>query len=225
MPRLAVTSLSLSHLRSHKSARIQGDGRPVAIHGPNGAGKTNILEALSLLSPGRGLRRARFDQLARMPEGVGWKVSAVLDAPDRMHEIESMAAADATSRSIKIDGKSAPQLALGRIARVIWLIPSMDRLWLDGAGERRRFLDRMTLSLEPGHADVVLTYEKAMRERNRLLKDNVADPGWYAGLETQMADAGARLALNRDQTIDRVAAALDGAETSFPRAELSLSDT
>ncbi|MEM9778724.1 MAG: DNA replication/repair protein RecF [Pseudomonadota bacterium] len=222
MPRLAITALSLSHFRSHKSARIEGDGRPVAIHGANGAGKTNILEALSLLSPGRGLRRAAPEDLARTPENLGWKISAVLDAPDRMHEVETLS--EGGARSIRIDGKAAPQLALGRIARVIWLIPAMDRLWLDGASERRRFLDRLTLSLEPTHAEVTLTYEKAMRERNRLLKDQVTDPGWYAGLEAQMAEAGTRVTENRAMALDRISAAQEGAQTSFPVATLTLTN-
>ncbi|WP_112320785.1 DNA replication/repair protein RecF [Oceanibium sediminis] len=222
MPRLAITRLQLSHLRSHKSALIEGDGRPVAIYGPNGAGKTNILEALSLLSPGRGLRRATGEDLARAPERIGWKIRATLEAPDRTHQIETGADAPDAPRFLTIDDKPAPQFALGRIARVIWLIPSMDRLWLDTASERRRFLDRITLSLEPGHGETVLAYEKAMRERNRLLKDQVRDPAWYAGLEAQMAQAGARITRNRAEALDRLMAAQTGAATSFPRANLAL---
>ena len=220
--RLAVTSLRLSHLRSHRAALIEGDGRPVAIHGPNGAGKTNILEALSLLSPGRGLRRAGTEDLSRKPEALGWKVTATLEAPDRTHEIETWAEGPATSRQVRIDGKTAPQTALGRIARVIWLIPAMDRLWLEGASERRRFLDRMTMSLEPGHADAALAYEKAMRERNRLLKDQIRDAAWYAGLEAQMAEHGARITANRAMALDRLRAAQENAETAFPSAALDL---
>ena len=94
---------------------------------------------------------------------------------------------------MRIDGKAAPQVALGRIARVLWLVPAMDRLWIEGAEGRRRFLDRMTMSFEPGHADAVLAYEKAMRERNRLLKEQVRDAAWYGALEGQMAEAGAAI--------------------------------
>nr|WP_246237330.1 DNA replication/repair protein RecF [Halovulum dunhuangense] len=219
---MAVTRLQLSHFRSHRAALIEGDGRPLAIVGPNGAGKTNILEALSLLSPGKGLRRASTEELARSPEDLGWKIRAVLTAPDRSHEIDTWAEPGNASRTVEIDGKSAPQTALGRIARVLWLVPAMDRLWLEGASERRRFLDRITLSLEPYHADAAVAYEKAMRERNRLLKDNVRDPAWYAGLEAQMARHGAALWANREMALDRLRAAQDGAETAFPRAELSL---
>lgn len=222
MPRLAVTSLALNYLRSHRAARIEGDGRPVAIFGANGAGKTNILEALSLLSPGRGLRRAATEDLARAPDAIGWKIRATLETPHQSHEIETWAEPGQSSRGVRIDGKIAPQTALGRIGRVLWLVPSMDRLWLEAAGDRRRFLDRITMSLEPAHADAVLAYEKAMRERNRLLKDQVRDAGWYAGLESQMARFGAQIAANRALAVARLQAAQDGAETAFPRADLSI---
>ncbi|MEM8788646.1 MAG: DNA replication/repair protein RecF [Pseudomonadota bacterium] len=222
--RLAVTALRLAHMRSHERALVEVDARPVAVFGPNGAGKTNILEALSLLSPGRGLRRAASEEIARAPGKIGWKIHAVLDAPDRGHEIETFATAGATGRSVRIDGKPAPQTALGRIARVIWLIPAMDRLWLEGASERRRFLDRMTMSLEPRHAEASVAYERAMRERNRLLKDQVRDAAWYAGLEAQMAEHGARIAANRAEALARLAAAQEGAQTAFPRADLALMD-
>ena len=182
MTGLALLQLTLSHLRSHKRAVLDLDPRPLAIFGPNGAGKTNILEAVSLLSPGRGLRRAGADDLARRPEALGWKITGVLQSLYQLHEIETWAEAG-QPRQLRIDGKTAPQVALGRIARVLWLVPAMDRLWTEGADGRRRFLDRATLSFEPGHADVVLTYEKAMRERNRLLKDMVRDPHWYAAIE------------------------------------------
>ncbi|MEO1176749.1 MAG: hypothetical protein AAFV87_06260, partial [Pseudomonadota bacterium] len=148
------------------------DSRPVAIFGPNGAGKTNILEAVSLFSPGRGLRRASAEEMTRRPEALGWKLSGHLNALGQVHEVE-ISSEGGAARQVRIDGKPAPQTALGRIARVLWLIPAMDRLWIEGAEGRRRFLDRMTLSFEPAHAEQSMTYEKAMRERNRLLKDQV----------------------------------------------------
>jgi recF protein len=218
---LFIEELSLSHFRSHKAARLELDGRPVAIWGPNGAGKTNILEAVSLLSPGRGLRRASPDEIARKPEGLGWKIRADLHSLHQLHEVETWAEPGA-SRSVKIDGKPAPQVALGRIARVVWLIPAMDRLWIEGAEGRRRFLDRIVMSFEPRHAEAVLAYEKAMRERNRLLKDMVRDAHWYGALEAQMAEHGAAIMVHRIATLTRLAEAQDGAETAFPAAELSL---
>ncbi len=221
MAELWISDLTLSHFRSHPGARLALDGRPVALYGANGAGKTNILEALSLLSPGRGLRRAAAEDLARMPEALGWKVSAVLHSLGQIHEVETWAEPGGL-RQVRIDGKAAPQVALGRIARMVWLVPSMDRLWIEGAEGRRRFLDRMTMSFEPSHADAVLAYEKAMRERNRLLKDMVRDDPWYVALERQMAEAGARIMANRDAALVRIAVAQAGAETRFPVADLEL---
>ncbi len=221
MADLRLSELTLSHFRSHRSARLALDGRPVALFGPNGAGKTNVLEAISLLSPGRGLRRAQADDLARRPEALGWKVSGVLHAFGQVHEVETWAE-PGQSRQVRIDGKAAPQVGLGRIARVVWLVPSMDRLWIEGAEGRRRFLDRMTMSFEPGHADAVLSYEKAMRERNRLLKDMVRDSHWYQALERQMAEAGETIRRNREGALVRIGVAQAGAETAFPVADLEI---
>lgn len=218
---LALKELTLSHFRSHHRARLQLSGGPVAIYGPNGAGKTNILEAISLLSPGRGLRRAAPDEIARRPQALGWKVSALLQSLHQVHEVETWAE-PGVSRSVTIDGKAAPQVALGRIARILWLVPAMDRLWIEAADGRRRFLDRMVLSFEPGHAEVTLAYEKAMRERNRLLKDQVGDARWYAALEGQMAQAGAAIQRNRLAALKRVQAAQAGSETAFPAADLEI---
>ena len=221
MSGLAITTLTLSHFRSHRAARLVFDGRPVAIVGPNGAGKTNILEAVSLLSPGRGLRRATADELVRKPEGLGWKITAEVRGLGADHLVETMAEGG-ESRSVRIDDKAATQASLGRILRVLWLVPAMDRLWIEAAEGRRRFLDRMTLSFEPDHAEAVLGYEKAMRDRNRLLKDQVTDAYWFAALESQMAATGTQIMANRGMTLARLATAQDGAETAFPRADLSL---
>lgn len=222
MTGLAITSLMLSHFRSHRTGRIDFDGRPVAIHGPNGAGKTNVLEAVSLLSPGRGLRRAANADLVRRPEGLGWKIRAeVRGLAGSAHDIETWAEGEG-GREVRIDGKAAAQTALGRILRVLWLVPAMDRLWIEGAEGRRRFLDRLTLSFAPDHADRSLAYDKAMRERNRLLKEGITDPHWYVALEAKMAEAGAAIQANRLACVARLAQAQDGAETAFPRAEVAI---
>ena len=218
---LHLTELALSHFRSHRRAALRLDGRPVAIWGPNGAGKTNLIEAVSLFSPGRGLRRAAAEEMARRPEALGWKLSGVVQGADGAREVETGSEGGA-ARQVRIDGKAAPQVALARVARVLWLVPSMDRLWIEGAEGRRRFLDRMTLSFLPGHAEVTLAYDKAMRERNRLLKDMVRDPHWYVALERQMAEAGAAITAGRQVALARVAAAQAGAETAFPSAGLAL---
>ncbi len=218
---LSLSALTLSHFRSHKLARLSIDARPVAIHGPNGAGKTNILEAVSLFSPGRGLRRSSAEEMTRRPEAVGWKLTGVLHSMHQVHEVETWSE-NGTARQVKVDGKAAAQTALGRISRVLWLVPSMDRLWIEGAEGRRRFLDRMTLSFMPDHAQASLDYDKAMRERNRLLKDMVRDAHWYAALEQRMAETGAAIHANRLQALQELAEAQKDAQTAFPAATLTL---
>lgn len=216
-----LSALSLSHFRSHGITRLVADARPVAIFGPNGAGKTNILEAVSLISPGRGLRRAAAAEMARRPDAIGWKLAAVLTAGATSHEIGTWSEGGA-ARQVRIDGKPASQTDLGRIARVLWLVPAMDRLWIEGADGRRRFLDRMALSFDPDHAEAALAYEKAMRERNRLLKDMVRDPAWYGALEGQMAVAGMALHRGRLAALAALERAQDRAATAFPAAGLTL---
>lgn len=217
---LAIETLALSHFRSHRATRLAFDGRPVAIVGPNGAGKTNILEAVSLLSPGRGLRRAVAEDLARKPDAVGWKVAATARGLTASHDLETWAEPSET-RQVRIDGKAATQASLGRVLRVLWLVPAMDRLWIESAEGRRRFLDRMTLSFYPDHAEHSLIYEKAMRDRNRLIRDQVTDGYWYSALETRMAEAGEAIMRNRHAAIARIGAAADPA-SAFPTADLSL---
>ena len=217
---LAIETLALSHFRSHRATRLAFDGRPVAITGPNGAGKTNVLEAVSLLSPGRGLRRAAAEALARRPEGLGWKVTASVQGISAAHDIETWAEPGDT-RQVRVDGKAATQASLGRVLRILWLVPAMDRLWIESAEGRRRFLDRMTLSFYPEHAEQTLIYDKAMRDRNRLIKDQVTDAHWYAALESQMAEAGEAISRHRRATIARIAAAADPA-SAFPSADLTL---
>ncbi len=218
---MALSTLVLSQFRSHEVARLSLDGRPVVIFGPNGAGKTNLLEAVSLFSPGRGLRRAAAAEMARRPGGAGWKLTGVLGSGAQVHEVETWSEGGA-ARQVRIDGKAASQLALGRMARILWLVPSMDRLWIEGAEGRRRFLDRVAMSFDPDHAEASLAWEKAMRGRNRLLKDQVTDAGWYDALEAQMAVAGRRIHEGRVAALALLAEAQARARTAFPVAELAL---
>lgn len=216
-----VTSLVLSHFRSHKHVRLDLDKRPVAIFGPNGSGKTNIIEAVSLFSPGRGMRRASAEAMMRRPESLGWKITGEIQFTDRTLKIQSVSE-NGASRQVKIDGKPATQIELGRHTRVLWLVPSMDRVWTEGAEGRRRFLDRIALSFFPEHAENSLTYDKAMRERNRLLKEQVRDAHWYAALESQMAKSGAAIDKARIRALERISQAQADATTQFPIAELAL---
>ena len=217
-----LTRLTLSHFRSHARVQLASDGRPVVLWGDNGAGKTNLLEAISLLSPGRGLRRAAPEDLIGRPAGLGWKIGAELVRDGTPHEIQTGALPD-TPRTLRIDGKVAPQTALGRLAAMLWLTPAMDRLWIEGAEGRRRFLDRLVLGFSPDHAEAALTYDKAMRERNRLLREGVSDAGWYGVLESRMAESGAMLTANRRAALTRLARAADPS-SPFPQADLRLAD-
>jgi DNA replication and repair protein RecF len=222
----AILSMRLAHFRSYKVATIETGGESVAFFGANGAGKTNLLEAASMLVPGRGLRRAATDELMRLPEGLGWKVTAEVRTGAGASVIVTAAEGpEATRRTVTIDDKPAPQTALGALLRQVWLTPAMDRLWAEGPGDRRRFLDRMTLGFAPGHAETALAYEKAMRDRNRVLKERPGDRRWLAGLETRMAEAGARMARARAEALARLAAAQarpERADSLFPRADLSI---
>ncbi|MFN4193142.1 MAG: DNA replication/repair protein RecF, partial [Tabrizicola sp.] len=186
----------------------------------NGAGKTNILEAVSLLSPGRGLRRAAAEDLGRKPDAVGWKIAATVRGLSATHDVETWAE-PSEARQVRIDGKAATQASLGRVLRVLWLVPAMDRLWIEAAEGRRRFLDRMTLSFFPEHAEHSLIYEKAMRDRNRLIKDQVSDAHWYAALEARMAEAGETITRHRRAALDRISASADPS-SAFPSADLVL---
>ncbi|WP_292284476.1 DNA replication/repair protein RecF [Marivita sp.] len=221
---LHLNRLTLSHFRSHLQVSLSPDARPVVLYGPNGAGKTNLIEAVSLFSPGRGMRRASAQDMTRRPEALGWKVSGVVQSPGGVQDIAFQSERGAP-RQVRINDKPAPQSRLGELVRLLWLLPSMDRLWIEGAEGRRRFLDRMTLSFFPAHGELSLTYEKAMRERNRLLKEQIRDPMWYRALESQMAVSGAQIHANRHRALDRIASAQDQASTQFPAAQLDLVQT
>ena len=217
--RLTLRRLTLSHFRSHAGATLAFSGAPVAVFGPNGAGKTNLIEAISLLSPGRGLRGAASEELARLPERIGWKVGAELDGPAGSHELATWS--EGAGRRVEVDGKAAAQAMLGRVARVLWLTPAMDRLWMEGAAERRRFLDRVTLSLFPEHAAAALAYDRALRERGRLLREGSRDGAWYDALEARLAGEGARIDAARRAALARLARA--PGTPGFPRGTLALS--
>lgn len=223
----ALLTLQLSHYRSYRQVEVEAGGASIALYGPNGAGKTNLLEAISMLSPGRGLRRAGTEELIRQPDRLGWQVRAEVETPSGVCEIVTRAeGAEATRRSVTIDAKSATQTGLGDVVRMVWLTPAMDRLWTDAAGERRRFLDRLTLGFDPRHGETSIAYEKAMRGRNRLLKEPGWDAAWMASLEGQMARAGARIARARAEALERLILAQingeSGPKSLFPKADLAI---
>ncbi|HVF95409.1 MAG TPA: DNA replication/repair protein RecF [Sphingomonas sp.] len=217
-----LARLVLTDFRNHAALTLAPGTGFVVLTGANGTGKTNILEAVSLLAPGRGLRRAALADMARQDGPGGFGVAATI-AGDVGIATGTLAATP-ERRVVRIQGASATANALADWLTILWLTPAMDRLFVDTAGERRRFLDRLALALHPQHARHATRYEAAMRARTRLLTDAMpVDPEWLAALELQMAEHGAALDAARVATVtllaDRLAA---GAGASFPRAGLVL---
>jgi DNA replication and repair protein RecF len=218
---MTVTRLTLSNFRSYDDAVITPGAGFVVLTGENGAGKTNVLEAVSLLVPGRGLRGAALSEMAR--SGGDGSFAVAVDTADSV--IGTGTAANAPERRIvRINGAAAPLSALSEWLSIIWLTPAMDRLFSDTAGERRRFLDRLVLALDPGHGRTATRYEAAMRQRNRLLGgDTPPDAAWLTALEAQMAEYGAALGAARLALVDALNAELaQQIESPFARAALSL---
>ncbi len=218
--------LTLTDFRSYERLDLDLDGRPVALTGCNGAGKTNLLEAISLLGPGRGLRHARLDELARIGAAGGWAVSARLEnAGDEIAlGVGAANGGDDDRRLCRIDGRTASgPSAFADCLRLIWLTPAQDRLFMEGPGERRRFLDRLAMALDPALARISSAYETAMRQRQRLLEDKSRDDAWLSALELQMAENGVALAAaRRDMAGALVAAAVEDDEAAFPAADIAL---
>lgn len=230
--RLAVTRLALANFRSYAKAELVLSGRPVVLAGPNGAGKTNLLEAISLLSPGRGLRGGQLAEHVRKgPQAAQndalWAVAATILRDGEAYDVGTglIAGAQGDKRQVRLNGAPAQNSAeLGEIIQMAWLTPAMDRLFSDSASGRRRFLDRLVLGFDPAHARRSLRYEQAMRERARLLRLGPRDPGWLSGLEKEMAESGIEIAAARAQTIERLNGALLRREKAgaFPSAQLAL---
>jgi DNA replication and repair protein RecF len=220
---VSVARLTLTDFRSYAGASIApGPGFNV-LTGENGAGKTNVLEALSLLAPGRGLRGAPLPEMVRRDGEGGFTVAATLsDGP----VIGTGINAEARERRIvRVDGVTASAASLAERISIVWLTPAQDRLFTDSAGARRRFLDRLVLALEPGHARHTARYEAAMRQRNRLLAERGAgrlpDPAWLDALEAAMAEHGHEIALARERLVEALGA-VEVPEDSFARAAFSL---
>lgn len=230
--RVAVSRLVLTDFRCYASLRIETDTRPVVLTGPNGAGKTNLLEALSFLAPGRGLRRARLDEADRRGAGerARWAVAAALLTPQGPLEIGTGRDPDTgpgvVRRALRIDGRPGKsQAELTRRLSVLWVTPEMDRLFQEGAGGRRRFLDRMVYGVDPDHAGRTAAYDYALRERARLLREGVRDEAWLGALEGTMAEKGIAIAAARRALVRRLEGTLMLGVGPFPRAAIALQGT
>jgi DNA replication and repair protein RecF len=221
----AITRLVLSQFRSFEDAVVRVPPAPVALIGANGIGKTNVLEALSLLSPGRGLRGATLAEMARQgAPAPAWSVAVTVEAGETATELGTGVTMDSPGRrTLRRDGAPSAIADLPDVLTVLWLTPAQDRLFLDGASARRRWLDRLVLALYPQHAGHVARYEHAQRERARLLAQSGADPAWLRALEARMAEHGVAAAAARRDTLLALAPALAQVpEGAFPAALATL---
>lgn len=231
-----LSHLKLTHFRNYRTLTLCVDAKPVVLAGPNGAGKTNLLEAVSFLSPGRGLRRAQYGDVGLAPEKGGdgsWAIATTLETGFGTVEVGTgLSFSDHLpdkTRRIRIDrvaAKSAEDLL--EHVRVLWLTPAMDGLFTGPAGDRRRFLDRFVLAIDPTHAKRVSAFDKAVRNRNRILEDAPSNSAWLDACESQVAELGMAISAARHELMSLLQAeiqAVDAAKTAFPRATLTLEGT
>ncbi|WP_027054507.1 DNA replication/repair protein RecF [Mesorhizobium erdmanii] len=223
-----ISKLTLTDFRNYATLALDLAPGAVVFSGDNGAGKTNLLEAISFLTPGRGLRRAPYADVAREGGGGGFALHARLDGPDGQAEIGTgiSVGEGEGGRRVRINGAAARSAEdMLEWLRVVWLTPAMDALFTGPAADRRRFLDRLVLAIDPGHGQRALDYEKAMRGRNRLLTDGTRDDRWFDAIETQMAETGVAIAAARAELVRLLAAMIDRLPDTgpFPQADISLS--
>ena len=217
---MPVNRLTLTDFRSYSSASLEAGPGFVLLFGENGAGKTNLLEAVSMLAPGRGLRGASLSDMARRSGDGGWAVAARLGDTDLGTGTQPWAP---ERRQVRINATPAAVNSLGEWLSILWVTPAMDRLFTGSAGERRRFLDRLVLALEPAHAHHATRYDAAMRARNKLLTEERWDEAWLDSLELAMAEHGTAIAAARERTIEALEKALANApEDQFARASVAL---
>ena len=224
MVQLSLISLKISHFRTHKLSVIELAKKPIVIFGSNGSGKTNVLEAISMFAPGQGLRRAKFSDLSRKPDLLGWKLTGKFQLRGRICEVSTFWD-ESRGRKILIDGKLVNQSQLAGLTRILWITPVMDRIWLNGSSERRRFLDRLVSNIVPAHTENSIKYYNALKQRNKLIKDKIFDSDWYNAVENQMALFGVEIYRARHDVITSIMAMQKKSTSSFPAANLSIKGT
>lgn len=230
-PRVSLTRLRLTDFRNYQALNLDLGSGPVILTGENGAGKTNLLEAISFLTPGRGLRRAVLADVVRTGCHSGFAIHAALNGPLGTAEIGTGTTAvdgTETGRRVRINGANAKTVdALLEWLRVIWITPAMDGLFTGPAGDRRRFLDRLVLAIDPSHARRAVDYEKAMRGRNRLLADNSSDDAWFDSIEANMAENGTAIAAARLELVRLLVGTIGTIRegSPFPAASITLAGT
>ncbi|MGG7517443.1 DNA replication/repair protein RecF [Allorhizobium undicola] len=223
-----ITRLKLTDFRNYAAASLALDGRHVVLTGPNGSGKTNLMEAVSFLSPGRGLRRAVLQDVARAGASGGFSIFAALEGMAGEVELGTGTEVqeEAALRRLRVNGAAARSVdELTDHLRLVWLTPAMDGLFTGTSSDRRRFLDRLVLSIDPLHGRRASDFERAMRSRNRLLSEGRFDPAWLSGLEEQMAALGIAMALARQEMMRLLSALIFERQDpeNFPVADLALS--
>jgi len=225
VPPAAVRRLRLTDFRGYASLDLELEPSPVALFGANGAGKTNLLEALSFLAPGRGLRSAGADSVARKSEAgiaANWAVFAEVETRDGLMRL-GVGSGESGRRQTRIDGEPAPQGELARLVPMIWLTPAQDRLFAGPRADRLRFFDRLVYAADPAHAEAATAYEKIRTRRQRLLDEGSADPAWLDALEQDMAGHGVAMAAARLDALIRLQGEIDARpEGVFPQADLAL---
>ncbi|MGV1873281.1 DNA replication/repair protein RecF [Agrobacterium rosae] len=224
-----LTRLKLNAFRNYAEASLRLDQRHVVLTGDNGSGKTNLLEAISFLSPGRGLRRATLSDVTQVgAENIGFSIFAEVTGMDGDVAIGTGVEGEGETLSRRLRLNGTPVRSVDELTdhlRILWLTPSMDGLFTGSSSDRRRFLDRLVLSLDPSHGRRASDFEKAMRGRNRLLSDGRFDPVWLEGIEKQMAELGISMAVARHEMLGLLRALIEsrGNDANFPTASLMLS--